>query len=542
MPERVSRSPKDLNDLGIDSPRTEWWNLTSASLVESAIRHHEGMLAHMGPLVVRTGKNTGRSPNDKYIVRDPESEPHIWWGKINKPMEPETFDALMDRAVAYTAGLNLYVQECFAGADPRHRLKVRVVTEIAWHSLFVRNMFLRPTDEELAEFGDPDFTVLCLPRYFADPKRDGTRSEVVVALNLARRIVLILGTQYAGEIKKSIFSVLNYLLPFKGVFPMHASANTGNDSTQTAIFFGLSGTGKTTLSADTDRRLIGDDEHGWSENGIFNFEGGCYAKIINLSPLKEPTIYSATRKFGTILENIVLDTSGRRPDLTDISITENTRASYPTGHIPNAEPSGMAGHPNTIIMLTADAFGVLPPISRLNPAQAMYHFLSGYTAKVAGTEYGVIEPQATFSTCFAAPFIPLHPVRYAQMLRDRMQEHGTEVWLVNTGWTGGAYGVGHRQPLEYTRRMVNAAIEGALAKVETIPDPVFGVQVPQSCPGVPDEVLQQRDTWADPKAYDEQAQKLARMFVQNFEQFEDHVDAEVLAAGPTVSASAVVEG
>jgi phosphoenolpyruvate carboxykinase (ATP) len=527
-------APKDLEDLGITKAENVWWNLTSAPLVEHALKRGEGTLSHLGPLVVRTGQHTGRSPKDKFVVREPSSEEHIWWGSINQPIGEDKFDGLLKRAVAYTQGKDLYVQECFAGADPKYRLPVRIITELAWHNLFSRNMFIRATAEELANFV-PGFTVLCLPSFEANPEIDGTRSEVAVLLNIGKKMVLVAGTQYAGEIKKSIFTVMNYILPMNGVLSMHASANVGPSGDDTAVFFGLSGTGKTTLSADVNRTLIGDDEHGWSDNGVFNFEGGCYAKVINLSAKAEPEIYQTTRRFGTILENVGFNPEDHRVDLTDSTLTENTRAGYPIDYIPNASDTGRAGHPRTIVMLTADAFGVLPPISRLSPAQAMFHFLSGYTAKVAGTEKGIDEPQATFSACFGAPFLALPPARYAEMLGEKIDQYGAAVFLVNTGWSGGPYGVGSRMKIAYTRAMVNAAIEGKLNDVPTETDPVFGLHIPKSCPDVPNEVLNPRDTWSDKAAYDKQAKELAQMFVDNFKQFEDNASQEIRDAAPKVS-------
>ncbi|MCW5852215.1 MAG: phosphoenolpyruvate carboxykinase (ATP), partial [Anaerolineae bacterium] len=462
--------------------------------------------------------------------REPGSADKVWWGKVNRPFDPERFEHLYRRVLAYLQGKNLYVQDCFAGADPAYRLPIRVVTEYAWHSLFSRNMFIQATPQELAVH-DPQFTVLDVPNFHSEPDVDGTNSAVFIILNLARRLVLIGGTQYAGEIKKSVFTLLNYLLPQQHVLSMHASVNVGPQG-DPAVFFGLSGTGKTTLSADPERTLIGDDEHGWSDQGVFNFEGGCYAKVIRLSRTAEPEIYETTRRFGTILENVAIDSVTRRLELNDATLTENTRAAYPISHIPNADRQGRAGHPRTIIMLTADAFGVLPPISRLTPAQAMYHFLSGYTAKVAGTERGVTEPQATFSTCFGAPFMVLPPVTYANLLGEKVAQHNVAVWLVNTGWTGGPYGVGQRMSIAYTRAMVRAALNGALEGVPTTTDPIFGLAVPTACPDVPAEVLNPRNTWADQAAYDQQALDLAQRFAKNFEQFAADVSPEVRAAGP----------
>jgi phosphoenolpyruvate carboxykinase (ATP) len=527
------RSRVGLDELELMNANTVYWNLSTGALYEAVVRRREGMIAHLGPLVVNTGRYTGRSPNDKFIVRETGSEDKVWWGKVNRPFEVDRFERLYQRVRAYLRSKDLFVQDCFVGADPTYRLPIRVVTELAWHNLFARNMFIQATPEELVEHA-PQFTILDAANFHADPEVDGTNSDVFIILNFARKMVLIGGTEYGGEIKKSVFTLLNYLLPQRGVLSMHASVNVGPKD-DPAVFFGLSGTGKTTLSADPERTLIGDDEHGWSEDGLFNFEGGCYAKVIRLSATAEPEIYETTRRFGTVLENVAIDPVTRRLDLNDESRTENTRAAYPISHIPNADRSGRCGHPKTILMLTADAFGVLPPISRLTPAQAMYHFLSGYTAKVAGTERGVTEPEATFSTCFGAPFMVLPPTTYAEMLGEKIDRHGVAVWLVNTGWTGGPYGVGRRMSIAHTRAMVHAALEGKLEGIATVPDPHFGVGVPQRCPGVPDEVLQPRNTWPDGAAYDRQARDLAARFRTNFAQFTDEVPAAVRAAGPTNS-------
>jgi phosphoenolpyruvate carboxykinase (ATP) len=529
MPGNV-RSSFGLENHGLRDLNAVYWNLSTALLYEETLRRREGRVAHLGPLVVRTGQHTGRSPNDKFIVEEPSSKDKVWWGKVNKPMSPEKFDLLHHRMMAYLQGKDLFVQDCFAGADSQYRLPVRIVTEYAWHSLFVRNMFIHATPEELAVHV-PEFTVIDAPNFHANPEIDGTRSEVFIVINFAKKLVLIGGTQYAGEIKKSIFTILNYLLPQKSVMSMHCSANIGADN-DTAIFFGLSGTGKTTLSADPTRTLIGDDEHGWSDRGVFNYEGGCYAKVINLSAEAEPEIYATTRRFGTVLENVAFDSASGRLDLNNAELTENTRAAYPIDYIPNASPDGLGGHPQNIIMLTADAFGVLPPIAKLTPAQAMYHFLSGYTAKVAGTEKGVTEPSATFSTCFGAPFMVLPPYVYAHLLGEKIANHEANVWLVNTGWTGGPYGVGKRMKIAYTRAMISAALNGDLLNVSYNVDPVFGLAVPSICPGVPNDVLNPRNTWADHAAYDAQAQKLAHMFAENFKLFEADVSDEVRAAGP----------
>ncbi len=529
----ISRHGLDSN--GVTEARTAFWNLSPAELYEHAVRRGEGVIAEHGPLVCRTGDHTGRSPKDKFTVREPSSEADIWWGHHNRALSPEHFDGLLEKARCHARGREVYVFNGYAGADPRFRLRVRVINEYAWHNLFVRNMFVRETDPaRLADF-KPDFTVVDFPSLKADPAADGTAGSTVIALNFARRMVLIGGTEYGGEMKKSIFSVMNYLLPKQGVLSMHCSANYGRDKDDVALFFGLSGTGKTTLSADPKRTLIGDDEHAWGESGIFNIEGGCYAKVIRLSADGEPEIYATTRRFGTVLENVVYDPETRRLDLDDASLTENTRACYELGQIRNADLSGVAGHPRTVVFLTADAFGVLPPIARLTPAQAMYHFLSGYTAKVAGTERGVTEPGATFSTCFGAPFLPLHPTVYATMLGERLARHGAGVWLVNTGWTGGPYGEGHRMKLGHTRKMVSAALGGELDRTATVPDPIFGLAVPTHVPGVPDGILLPRSTWKDAAAYDAKARKVATMFSENFKQFEAQAAPEVRAAGPGVA-------
>jgi phosphoenolpyruvate carboxykinase (ATP) len=519
----------DLRPHGIINPGTIHANLSPAALVEHALRREEGILADNGALVAYTGVHTGRSPLDRYVVAEQPSKDQVWWGPVNRPLEPAAFERLHQKALAYLQGCDLFVLDGWAGADPRYRLPVRVIAEKAWHALFAHCLLLRPPRAALADFA-PQFTVIHAAGLHADPARDGTRSEVFILISFERRLVLIGGTHYAGEIKKSIFSVLNYLLPHQGVFPMHCSANLG-PAGGPALFFGLSGTGKTTLSADPQRRLIGDDEHGWSDDGVFNFEGGCYAKTIRLSRAGEPQIWSALR-FGAVLENVVLDPVTRKPDYDSEWHTENTRAAYPLDYIDNAELSGRGGHPGNLVFLTADAFGVLPPLSLLSVEQAMYHFLSGYTAKVAGTERGVTEPQATFSTCFAAPFLPLHPATYAELLAVKLEAHGSQVWLVNTGWTGGPAGAVDRIPLAHTRAMVSAALSGALKDVPFEPDPVFRVQVPRSCPGVPPEVLNPRGTWRDPAAYDQKARQLASLFQANFRHYADHVPDAVRQAGP----------
>jgi phosphoenolpyruvate carboxykinase (ATP) len=517
-----------LKSLGLKNLANVHWNLSVPSLYEEAVRRHEGSIANGGALVVRTGVHTGRSPNDKFFVEDAQTKGRIDWGKTNKPMAPERYRALYNRMTAYAQRRELFARDCWAGADPEHRIGVRVVTETAWHNLFARNMFLRPRSEELPDF-NPDFTILNLPGFQADPALDGTASDCAVLVNFSDRVVAICGTWYAGEIKKSVFTLLNYLLPDKNVLPMHASANVGPKG-DVAVFFGLSGTGKTTLSADASRTLLGDDEHGWGETSLFNFEGGCYAKVIKLSRQAEPEIYATTERFGTVLENVVHDPASGALDLDDGRYTENTRACYPLDFIPNASESGITGTPENIIMLTADAFGVLPPISRLSPEQAMYHFLSGYTARVAGTEKGVTEPQATFSTCFGAPFMPRHPTIYAKMLGEKMARQNVKCWLVNTGWSGGGFGVGERMSIRHTRAMVRAALDGTLASVASSPDPHFGLQVPSACPDVPGDVLNPRNTWRDKKAYERAARDVAHRFEKNFQQFESHVDSKVKQA------------
>jgi phosphoenolpyruvate carboxykinase (ATP) len=508
------------------------YNLKTAHLYEEAIRNGEGQLGASGPMVVSTGQYTGRSPKDKFVAKEPSSQDKIWWGSVNQPMDADKFDTMRDRMFENIKDKSLYVQDLFVGADPEYRLSVRVITETAWASLFARNLFIRPSTEELLGF-EPNFTVIDVPSFKADPGTDGTRTQTVIALNMGQRTVLVGDTEYAGEIKKSMFTVMNYMLPLRGVLPMHCSANIGERG-DTALFFGLSGTGKTTLSADPKRTLIGDDETGWSDRGVFNFEGGCYAKVIKLSQQAEPDIWTASHRFGTVLENVVVDPETRRLDLDSAQLTENTRSAYPIHFIPNASPTGMGGHPKNIMMLTADAFGVMPPIARLTPEQAMYYFLSGYTAKLAGTERGVTEPVPEFSTCFGAPFLPLPPKVYAKMLGEKIEEHGSHVWLVNTGWTGGPYGVGKRMSIQYTRAMVSAALDGTLAQIPTRRDPVFGFAVPLSCPGVPNEVLSPRSTWEEEEAYDAAARNLAERFRTNFDKFAGDVTPEVRKAGPRV--------
>ncbi|RMF02662.1 MAG: phosphoenolpyruvate carboxykinase [Chloroflexi bacterium] len=516
---------------GITNLGNVYWNLTTAALYEEAVKRNEGTVVHLGPLVVNTAPHTGRSPNDKFTVDEPSTSDQIWWGSVNRSIPQENFVDLHRRMTAYLQGKDVFVQDCWAGADHDYRLAVRVISERASASWFTRNMFVRATAEEQENF-EPEFTVLHCPSFHGIPENDNLNSETFILVDFSKKMVLIGGSKYNGEIKKSIFTVMNFLLPAKGVMPMHCSANYG-PAGDTALFFGLSGTGKTTLSADSSRTLIGDDEHGWSDHGVFNFEGGCYAKVIRLSPEAEPEIFDTTRRFGTILENVIVDPITRRADFDDGSITENTRASYPIDYIPNAALDGLGkGHPKNVIFLTADAFGVLPPISRLSPEQAMYHFISGYTAKVAGTERGVTEPQATFSACFGAPFMARHPGVYADLLGQKIAKHNAKVWLVNTGWSGGPYGVGHRMEIAYTRAMVHAALDGRLNNAEFVTDPIFGVEVPTTCPGVPPEVLIPRNTWTDKEAYDAQAKKLAQMFNENFKEFEDGVSDAVKAAAP----------
>lgn len=515
---------------GITHPGKVHMNLSVPQLVEIAVARSEGTLAATGALVTKTGDRTGRSPDDRFVVAHGKSKDLVDWGKVNKPIEPRIFDALFDRVRSHLEGRDLFVVDGVIGADPVHQIRVRVIAELAWHALFCKQLFRRPSDEELATF-EPDFFIVAAPTFEAVPRRDGTSSHAFIGLDLERKQVLICGTHYAGEMKKSMFATGNYLFPQQGVLPMHCSANVGVDG-DVALFFGLSGTGKTTLSADPRRRLIGDDEHGWSDNGIFNFEGGCYAKCINLSEEKEPQIWGAIRT-GAVVENVVVDDRGR-VDYDDASLTENTRAAYPLEFIPGFVEEGRAGHARTIVFLTADAFGVLPPISKLTPEAAMYHFLSGFTAKLAGTEAGLgAEPEATFSTCFGSPFLPLRAGTYAEMLGRKIAKHGAGVYLVNTGWTGGPFGVGTRMDLTYTRAMVDAATSGALEDVETRHHPIFNLDVPVEVPGVPSEVLDPQATWPDKDAYETQARELARMFAENFERFREAVPPEVTKAGPS---------
>ena len=528
-----SQHGKTLGIPGFETLDNFNWNWTAARLYEAAVKHEEGKIAKGGALVVKTGKHTGRSANDKFVVRDAETENTVWW-QGNASMTPTQFAILRDDFAAHMKDKHLYAQDTFGGADLDHRLSVQIVTEFAWHSLFVRHLLRMPSADDLANY-KAEFTIINLPSFQADPARHGTNSETVIAVNMSERLVLIGGTSYAGETKKSVFSILNYLLPAKRVMPMHCSVNVDDDD-NAAIFFGLSGTGKTTLSANPERTLIGDDEHGWSENGLFNFEGGCYAKMIKLSEEAEPEIYATSRMWGTVLENVVMDEQTRELDFDDASLAENSRAAYPLSAIPNARLDSRCGQPNNIIMLTADAFGVLPPIARLTPAQAMYHFLSGYTAKVAGTEKGITEPTATFSACFGAPFMPRHPAVYGELLRDLIAEHNVGCWLVNTGWTAGPYGSGHRMPIKATRAMLSAALDGSLEAGEFRTDENFGFEVPVSVTGIDDALFTPRTTWSDTAKYDEQAQKLVEMFIENFKKFAGHVSEDVRAAAPVFAA------
>jgi len=525
---RVNPSQR-LEDQGISGLGNVYYNLMEPALVEAALKRGEGTLGNGGALLVSTGEHTGRSPKDKFVVRTPSVEDSIWW-ENNKPMDPEAFDRLHADMLEHMKGRDYYVQDLYGGADPAQRLDVRVITEMAWHGLFSRHLLRRPAREELDNYL-PEFTIINCPSFKADPERHGCRSKTVVALNFDKKLILIGDTEYAGEIKKSVFTLLNYMLPEKGIMPMHCSANHAIDNpVDTAVFFGLSGTGKTTLSADPARTLIGDDEHGWSDTGTFNFEGGCYAKTINLSAEAEPEIYATTTKFSTVIENMVFDEETKELDFEDDSLTANMRCAYPLDFISNASETSLGGHPKNIIMLTCDAFGVLPPIARLTPAQAMYHFLSGFTSKVAGTEKGVTEPEPTFSTCFGAPFMPRRPEAYGNLLREKIAKHGATCWLVNTGWTGGAYGVGSRMPIRDTRLLLTAALDGSLNEAEFRKDPNFGFEVPVHVEGVADVLLDPRQTWSVNEEYDAQAAKLVAMFADNFAQYVPYIDEDVKAA------------
>jgi phosphoenolpyruvate carboxykinase (ATP) len=518
-----------LDQQGLTILKREYWNLGPSALVEEIVRREEGMLGHLGAVIVNTAPHTGRSPNDKFIVKDPAvKDDPVFWGKINHPISPEHFDRLSWKVEAYLQGSDVFVHDLVVGAHPQYRLPIRVITDTAWQSLFARNLFVRIPQESFAD-AVPNFTIIAVPGLQADPENDGTHSKVFVAIHFGRRLALIGGTRYAGEIKKSVFTIMNYLMPPQGVLSMHCSANVGEQG-DVALFFGLSGTGKTTLSSDTDRRLIGDDEHGWGDDGVFNFEGGCYAKTIKLRKELEPLIYDSTRRFGAVLENVTIDPVTRKVDFADGSITENTRAAYPIEYVPNSIPEGRAGHPQNIFFLTADASGVMPPLALLSPEQAMYYFLSGYTSKVAGTERGLgSEPEATFSSCFGAPFLPLNPSVYAKLLGEKIAQHDVKVWLVNTGWTGGPFGVGERIPLPQTRAMVRAVLTHRLDKVPTRRDPFFELAIPVECPGVPTAVLNPRETWPNPAEYDIQAQKLIARFADNFTQFAAHITGPVRA-------------
>src|SRR5438270_1061403 len=532
FPEVSERVPNSgLEAQGIATGAEIFWNLTAAPLVEHAVRRGEGLLAKDGPLVVRTGRHTGRSALDKFTVKDALTENVIWWNDGNKPMDPSAFDRLHDDfVVALGDKEQLYVADLYGGSQPEHRVRVRVVNEFAWHNLFIRTLLVRPDEHDLGGF-DPEYLIIDLPSFRADPVRHCCRSESVIGVNFTKKIILLGGTAYAGEMKKSVFGLLNFILPQRGIMPMHCSANIGPNG-DTAIFFGLSGTGKTTLSADPNRTLIGDDEHGWSATAVFNFEGGCYAKTIRLSAESEPEIYATTKRFGTVLENVVIDPVTRDLDLDDASLAENSRAAYPIDFIPNSSADNLGPVPKNVVMLTADAFGVLPPIAKLTSDQAMYHFLSGYTAKVAGTEIGVTEPQATFSTCFGAPFMPRHPSIYGNLLKERIAKGEVDCWLVNTGWTGGKYGVGKRMPIKETRALLNAALDGSLKNVEFRRDPNFGFEVPVSVPGVDTSILDPRGTWSSPAEYDRTAAKLVDLFVESFAQFADQGDDGVRQAAP----------
>jgi len=531
----VRNSAHGADKFGLTGLAAVHWNLLEAPLYEHAVANREGSIVQGGAFCAETGIHTGRSPKDKFVVCDEQTEKTVWWAKNGK-LTPAQFDVLYQDFLAHAKGKQLYAQDLYGGADPKYRIKARVFTELAWHSLFIRTLLIRPERADLAHYV-PDFTILSLPSFKADPKRHGVRSETVIAINFTKRIILIGGSYYAGEMKKSVFTTLNYYLPAESVMPMHCSANVGKDG-DVALFFGLSGTGKTTLSADPNRTLIGDDEHGWGPQGVFNFEGGCYAKCIKLSPEAEPEIYAATLRFGSVLENVVFDPETRICDFDDDSKTENTRSAYPLDYIPNASHSGRAGMPRNVVLLTADAYGVMPPIAKLTPAQAMYHFLSGYTAKVAGTEKGLVGVEPEFSTCFGAPFLPRHPSVYGNLLRELIGAHGTDCWLVNTGWTGGIYGVGRRMPIKVTRTLLTAALDGSLRNAKFRTDPYFGFSVPTQLAGVEPHLLYPQKTWQNKLEFDQTARKLVAMFQKNFVQFEEHVDADVRAAAPEVRIAA----
>jgi phosphoenolpyruvate carboxykinase (ATP) len=521
-----------LQNHGLFNLRRVYWNLPAAALYEEAIHRSEARVCHLGPLVVGTGKHTARAAADKFVVREQTTENDIWWGQYNRPFNPENFSMLHSRLQGYLQGRDVFVQDCYAGSDPEYRLPIRIVTQKAWHSLFARIMFIKPKTIDAMKKHVPDFTIVAVPNFLASPLIDSTRTETFIIINFREKMALIGGSAYGGEIKKTIFTVLNFLLPFDGVLPMHCSANVGKDG-DAAIFFGLSGTGKTTLSADPTRRLIGDDEHGWSDNGVFNFEDGCYAKVIRLSPEAEPQIYACTRRFGTILENVVYDPCSRILDLNDDSVTENTRGAYPLDYIDNYLPEKMAGHPRNVIFLTCDASGVMPPISKLTPEQAIYHFISGYSSKIAGTEIGLgIEPEITFSTCFGGPFMVHHPYDYAELLKKKIIRYGAHCWLVNTGWTGGPFGVGKRISIQHTRRLLNAALSGSLLEVEYHADPVFGFAVPKTCEGVPSEILDPANTWPSRDEYFRKYDALAARFIENFKLMAAGCPPHVVESGP----------
>lgn len=533
---QIRKADYNLSNIGVANLRLAYWNLATEALYEEAVFRGEGVTSRGGPFIAHTGKHTARSANDKFVVRHTDSENNIWWGVYNRPFEIEKFDALYARLLGYLQGKDVFVQDVYAGADEKYRLPVRFVTEHAWHAMFVRNMFIAPSSLEEYKRFVPEFTIVAAPGFKSAPAVDNTNSETFIVLNFEKKLAIVGNTLYAGELKKSVFTLLNYLLPLEGVLSMHCSANVSpDDPNDVALFFGLSGTGKTTLSADPTRRLIGDDEHGWSDEGVFNFEGGCYAKVIGLSAEAEPEIYATTRMFGTILENVAFDPVTRYIDLDDDSITENTRASYPLEFIANAIPEKKAGHPRNIILLTCDANGVMPPIARLTPDQALYQFISGYTSKVGGTEVGLRdEPEMTFSACFGGPFMVHHPYKYAELLKNKIERYGVKCWLVNTGWVGGPYGVGKRISIRHTRNLLNAALNGKLDDVKYKTDPVFGFEVPRECPDVPSEVLDPSSSWGDKKEYDRRYRDLAMRFKENFGKFEDKTPREVVAAGPKI--------
>ena len=527
------KSDYGLDNHGISNLRMAYWNLPTEALYEEITFRQEARICHMGPIVANTGKHTARSANDKFIVKEPSTEEKIWWGQYNRPFSQEKFNELYSRLLGFLQGRDLFVQDCYAGADPEYKMPVRIITELAWHGHFARNMFILPETNEEYRRHVPEFTVIAVPSFKGIPQVDSTGSNTFIVLNFAQKLCIIGNTAYAGEIKKSVFTILNFLLPLEGVMPMHCSANMSRGKDDTAIFFGLSGTGKTTLSADPQRRLIGDDEHGWSDAGVFNFEGGCYAKVINLSASAEPQIYATTRRYGTILENVVFDPVTRMIDLDDPSITENTRASYPLGYIENAVAEKRGGHPKNIILLTCDASGVMPPLARLTPDQALYQFISGYTSKIAGTEVGLgKEPELTFSACFGGPFMVHHPYFYADLLKRKILRYNVNCWLVNTGWIGGPYGIGKRISIKYTRALLNAALDGSLLNVKYQTDPVFGFKVPKTCDGVPATVLNPAESWPSKETYMQKYTELASRFIENFKKFEAGCAPEVIAAGP----------